>query len=220
MAEAIGKVMEDMSSSTQLKPMFRPRTENPIPQSLFLFVTSIARTNLEVELIQRGGSLVVSSTDSINPLLPKRDCIGKICDGLYKFFQRLIICFPVPLLHVLGVHARVARSLAMWPAWMTFQQLCGMPVKANTSIAHIEREVPLLLRDPTALLLQFILLLPLHLDISKLLFLHSILKDISCNFVYSLFHNHCSNGIQSIVSSNSCSSFMWTYQCRKSESCR
>lgn len=76
MAEAIGKVMEDMSNSTQLKPMFRPRTENPIPQSLFLFVTSIARTNLEVELIQRGGSLVISSAEPPNPLLPKRDCIG------------------------------------------------------------------------------------------------------------------------------------------------
>lgn len=75
--------------------------------------------------------------------------------------------FLVPLLHVLAVHARVARSLAMWPAWMTFQQLCGIPAKVNTSIAHIEREVPLLLRDPIALLLQFILLLPLHLDISE-----------------------------------------------------
>lgn len=73
----------------------------------------------------------------------------------------------VPLLHVLAVHARVARSLAMWPAWMTFQQLFGIPAKTITSVAHIEREVPLLLRDPTALLIQFILLLPLRLDISK-----------------------------------------------------
>lgn len=77
MAEAIGKVMEDMSSSTQLKPMFKPKSEKPIPQSLFLFVTSIARTNLEVELIQRGGSLVISGADPPNPLLPKRDCIGE-----------------------------------------------------------------------------------------------------------------------------------------------
>ncbi|KAJ8946859.1 hypothetical protein NQ318_006769 [Aromia moschata] len=146
MAEAIGKVMEDMSSSTQLKPMFKPKSEKPIPQSLFLFVTSIARTNLEVELIQRGGSLVISSADPPNPLLPKRDCI-------------------VPLLHVLAVHARVARVLAMWPAWMTFQQLCGLPAKVPiTALAPIEREVPLLLRDPIALLLQFVLLLPLHLD--------------------------------------------------------
>lgn len=76
--------------------------------------------------------------------------------------------FAVPLLHVLAVHARVARVLAMWPAWMTFQQLCGLPAKVPvTALAPIEREVPLLLRDPIALLLQFVLLLPLHLDQSE-----------------------------------------------------
>lgn len=73
----MGKAMDDMSSSTQLKPMFKPKGEKPSPQSLFLFVTSIARTNLEVELVQRGGSLVSSGSDPPNPLLPKRDCIGK-----------------------------------------------------------------------------------------------------------------------------------------------
>lgn len=72
----------------------------------------------------------------------------------------------VPLLHVLAVHARV---LALWPAWKTFQQLCGLPaVPPNmNALAPIENEVPLMLMDPTALLLQFVLLLPLHLDQSK-----------------------------------------------------
>ncbi|CAH0564545.1 unnamed protein product [Brassicogethes aeneus] len=146
MAEAIGNVMEDMSSSTHLKPMFEAMHNRHISQSLFLFVTSIARTNLEVELVQRGGSLVVAAADPPNPLLPKRDCI-------------------VPLLHVLAVHAKVARGLAMWPSWMTFQQLCGIPSTSNTTaVAPVEREVPLLIRDPVALLLQFVLLLPLHLE--------------------------------------------------------
>ncbi|CAH1116050.1 unnamed protein product [Phaedon cochleariae] len=148
MAEAIGKVMDDMSSITRLEPMFLPRTDNSIAQSLFLFVTSIARTNLEVELILRGGSLVVPPNEPVNQLLPKRDCI-------------------VPLLHVLAVHARVTRELSTWTAWMTFQQLCGLqPNNASpvTALAPCEREVPLLLRDPIALLLQFVLLLPLHLD--------------------------------------------------------
>lgn len=77
MAEAMGKAMDDMSSSTQLKPMFKQKSDKPSPQSLFLFVTSIARTNLEVELVQRGGSLVTSTTEPPNPLLPKRDCIGE-----------------------------------------------------------------------------------------------------------------------------------------------
>lgn len=69
----MGKAMDDMSSSTQLKPMFKPKGEKPSPQSLFLFVTSIARTNLEVELEQRGGLI---TTKPPNPLLPKWDCIG------------------------------------------------------------------------------------------------------------------------------------------------
>lgn len=68
--------MEDMTSSTTLKPMFKPKSDNkPSAQSLFLFVTSIARTNLEIELVQRGGTLVGSNID--NPLLPIRDCIRK-----------------------------------------------------------------------------------------------------------------------------------------------
>ncbi|XP_045478273.1 E3 ubiquitin-protein ligase Ubr3 isoform X3 [Harmonia axyridis] len=145
MSEAIGKAMEDMSSCTQLKPIFKLNNDKPSPYSLFLFITSIARTNLEVELIQRGGSLVFQE-EPPNPLLPKRDCI-------------------VPLLHVLAFHARVARGMAKWAAWTTFEQLCGLP-NQNTvnALANIEREVPLMLRDPIALLLQFVLLLPLHLD--------------------------------------------------------
>lgn len=145
MAEAIGKVMEDMSNNTRLKPRFKSKNEKPIIlQSLLSIVTSIARTNLEVELIQRGGSLIQYPTSS--NLLPKRDCI-------------------VPLLHVLAVHARVARILAMWPAWMSFQQLCGIPPKTPVmTLEPVVREVPLLLRDPIALLLQYVLLLPLPLD--------------------------------------------------------
>lgn len=48
---------------------------------------------------------------------------------------------------------------------MTFQQLCGLPSKDPiTSVVRVEREVPVMLKDPLALLLQFVLLLPLHLD--------------------------------------------------------
>lgn len=67
--------MAVMTSNTQLKPMLRSKSDKPLPQSLFLFVTSIARTNLETELSQRGGTLV-TLTEPPNPLIPKRDCIG------------------------------------------------------------------------------------------------------------------------------------------------
>ena len=66
---------------------------------------------------------------------------------------------------MLAIHARV---LALWPAWMNLQQLCGLPLTVpSNALAPIEREVALVLRDPVALLLQFVLLLPLHLDQSK-----------------------------------------------------
>lgn len=70
----MGKAMEDMTSSTYLK--YKQKNWSPSHQSLFLFVTSVARTNFEVELVQRGGSLCVSPP-STTPLTPKRDCIGE-----------------------------------------------------------------------------------------------------------------------------------------------
>ncbi|XP_014216341.1 E3 ubiquitin-protein ligase Ubr3 [Copidosoma floridanum] len=141
---ALGKAMEDLTSSTYMK--YKQKNWNPSHQSLFLFVTSVARTNLEIELVQRGGSLSSVSPHMAVPLLPKRGCI-------------------VALLHVLSVHARV---LAHWDIDRQWQQLSGLPVdplpQNARDIVPLEKEVPFLLRDPTALLIQFILLLPLHLD--------------------------------------------------------
>lgn len=142
--DAMGKSMEDMTNSTYLK--FKQKSGTRTPQTLFLFVSSIARTNLEVELVQRGGTLCTLPSNIENTMLiPKRSCI-------------------MPLLHVLAVHARL---LAHWPAWETFQQLAGARTTqwdAPPALVPIEHQVPLLLRDPLALLTQFILLLPLHLD--------------------------------------------------------
>ncbi|XP_011496807.1 PREDICTED: E3 ubiquitin-protein ligase UBR3 [Ceratosolen solmsi marchali] len=141
LAMAMGKAMEDMTSSTYLK--YKQKNWSTSHQNLFLFVTSVARTNFEVELVQRGGSLCIPPPTTI-PLTPKRECI-------------------VALLYVLAVHARV---LTTWPVHHTWQQLSGLPLDPVPQLALTgqEGEVPLLLRDPTALLIQFILLLPLHLD--------------------------------------------------------
>ncbi|XP_043272202.1 E3 ubiquitin-protein ligase Ubr3 isoform X3 [Venturia canescens] len=149
---AMGKAMEEMTGCTYLK--YKQKNCTPSHQSLFLFVTSVARTNFEVELVQRGGTLCVPSATTV-PLTPKRDCI-------------------VALLHVLAMHARV---LTNWPVHHTWQQLTGLPSDpaAPLAVAPHERQVPLLLRDPTALLIQFILLLPLHLDQT---YFSSVLKVI------------------------------------------
>ncbi|CAB0019602.1 unnamed protein product, partial [Nesidiocoris tenuis] len=70
--DAMSKSMEDMTNSTYLKYKQRSLTVRR-PQTLFLFVSSIARTNLEIEVVQRGGSLLAHSQP--NPLIPKRSCI-------------------------------------------------------------------------------------------------------------------------------------------------
>ncbi|KAL6258401.1 hypothetical protein P5V15_010359 [Pogonomyrmex californicus] len=168
LAVAMGKAMEDMTSCTYLK--YKQKNCKPSHQSLFLFVTSVARTNFEIELVQRGGSLCVPSPTMI-PLTPKRDCI-------------------VALLHVLAMHARV---LTTWPVHHVWQQLSGISLTEESSLAltpHDDRQVPLLLRDPTAMLIQFILLLPLHLDqtyfsgVVKVLYnllYYQVILQISCN---------------------------------------
>nr|XP_018904322.1 PREDICTED: E3 ubiquitin-protein ligase UBR3 isoform X2 [Bemisia tabaci] len=150
LAAAMSKAMEDMNSATF--PKFRQKSSSPVPQTppqtLFLFVSSIARTNLEIEVVQRGGNLVVQQNSNpldamnLSAMIPKRSCI-------------------TPLLYVLAMHAGL---LAHWPVWRTWQQLAGIQNDSVTAIAPMEREVPLMLRDPTALLTQLILLLPLHLD--------------------------------------------------------
>ncbi|XP_058794286.1 E3 ubiquitin-protein ligase Ubr3 isoform X2 [Phymastichus coffea] len=166
LALAMGKAMEDMTSSTYMK--YKQKNWNPSHQSLFLFVTSVARTNFEVELVRRGGSLCEPPSTMV-PLTPKRDCM-------------------VALLHVLAVHARV---LTLWPVHQTWEQLTGLPLDPASHLALVphEGDVPLLLRDPTALLLQFILLLPLHIDqtyfsaVVKVLYnllYYQIIVQISC----------------------------------------
>ncbi|KAH8386846.1 hypothetical protein KR093_002873, partial [Drosophila rubida] len=136
LTEAMGHAMEVMTNIAQRKVKCASITF----RKLFIFVTSIARTNLEAEIIQRGGSLCSSNATRYKP---KRDCI-------------------VPLLHVLSVHVRV---LVEWPLWSSWASLAGMPVNDTEPLpAHCRELIPSLLADPIALLLKFILLAPLHLD--------------------------------------------------------
>jgi E3 ubiquitin-protein ligase UBR3 len=56
--EAMDRVMEDMTNATFSR--FRQITPTSSPASHFLFVQSIARTNLEIELMQRNDSIIQS----------------------------------------------------------------------------------------------------------------------------------------------------------------
>lgn len=90
LAVAMGKAMEDMTSCTYLK--YKQKNCKPSHQSLFLFVTSVARTNFEIELVQRGGSLCVPPPTTI-PLTPKRDCIGMFLISIYRPTSCLTLLF-------------------------------------------------------------------------------------------------------------------------------
>ncbi|CAG2066796.1 unnamed protein product, partial [Timema podura] len=78
LSEAMVKAMEDMTNSVQHKYKNKPWATTHQSQSLFQFVSSIARSNLEVELVQRGGSLCTCpgvGLDLPPSLIPKRSCI-------------------------------------------------------------------------------------------------------------------------------------------------
>ncbi|XP_023241163.1 E3 ubiquitin-protein ligase ubr3-like, partial [Centruroides sculpturatus] len=134
--KSMAGILEDLSNSTY--PQFRSVGSAPNPQYLLLFVCSIARTNLEIELLQRVGNF--------SSLAIKKSCF-------------------VPLFHVLALYTKV---LVQTPYAQLWSQLTGMSLDGqNSSLAHIEREVPLFLRDVVALLLQITLTLPLNLDKGK-----------------------------------------------------
>jgi len=76
LAEAMHKSMQDMTSITSTTPLVLKHRGDPAThESLFLFVSSIARTNLEVEMVQKGGTF---ATTRESALIPKRSSIGKL----------------------------------------------------------------------------------------------------------------------------------------------
>ncbi|XP_028172665.1 E3 ubiquitin-protein ligase Ubr3 [Ostrinia furnacalis] len=150
LSESMGKAMEDMTSMAGSKLRQRYGTS---PAAIFTFVASLVRTNLECELVQRGGSLVSHPPPRYKP---RNDCI-------------------VPLMVVAGTHVRALRAAgAELGAAETWRWLAppAAAAPAGPSAPPVPapagpRAVPLLLRDPCALLLHMLLLAPQrppHLD--------------------------------------------------------
>ncbi|KFM58297.1 E3 ubiquitin-protein ligase UBR3, partial [Stegodyphus mimosarum] len=168
----MGGIMEDITHATY--PQYRSVC-SPNSSSLFLFVCSISRTNLEVELVQRGGTL--------NNPLKKKSCF-------------------VPLLHVLSMHSRFLCQSLPNKVWT---RLTGQMPSDHYSVAVWDAEVPLLFRDCTALLLQIVLTLPLNLEkayyrcviqiLYNFLYIQAIVQ-LSCNLTCSQRHTAKRNGMQ------------------------
>ncbi|KAJ8721814.1 hypothetical protein PYW08_004216 [Mythimna loreyi] len=145
LSEAMGKAMEDMTATAGGKLKQRYGSS---PAAIFTFVASLVRTNLECELVQRGGTL--------------QTCVAP----RYKLRNECI----VPLLVVAGAHSRVLSSAgAGFGARDAWRALVPAPPEPGATAPHASpvpsaqvpsRPVPLLLRDPLALLMQFLLLAP------------------------------------------------------------
>lgn len=166
--DAMIKAMENMTNSTRNIKKYHAEAlyqSPPTSESLFSFVTSVARTNLESEVIQRGGSLCTFNDVRYRP---KRECI-------------------VPLLHVLSFHVRLMinnKNMHFqnheWTMDRAWASLCGIPsddceTPVPSYSAYDNVVLPSLITDPCAQLLKFILLAPIQLDQGKKSFCPDIL---------------------------------------------
>merc|ERR1712218_629996 len=140
---AMSSIMEDLTKATysQYRQMGSPHPNHAV----LLFVSSIARTNLELDLVTRGGALITAggrATASPHP----------------NTASKPRSCF-LPLLHVLAIHMKIVSLTPLVADW---SQVSGLAQDEDDRA--LETDVPVLLRDATTLLLHFSLLLPVQID--------------------------------------------------------
>ncbi|KAL4222682.1 E3 ubiquitin-protein ligase ubr3 [Mactra antiquata] len=154
--KAMGSMMEDLTNATY--SAFKTYTNSQTSESVLLFVCSVARTNLEVELLQRNGELS-------QPLSTSRKH-----------------CF-LPLLHVLSMHSKILTTKPYTDLWSHITGVsCSDGDTSSVQLYH--KEVPLLLKDPVALLIQLILTLPSTIEREHYEFLVQVIYGVV--FIQSL----------------------------------
>lgn len=117
-------------------PQYRLVRSAASMHSLFLFLASIGRTNLEAEVVARLSSREASE------IVQKRTC--------FKL-----------LLHVLALNAQTLITDQWFTCAKLWSKLSARTDPQNPlSVVPVNSEVPLLLHDPSAILLQFLLVLP------------------------------------------------------------
>ncbi|XP_072948868.1 E3 ubiquitin-protein ligase Ubr3 isoform X2 [Epargyreus clarus] len=187
LSEAMGKAMEDMTGTAGSKLKQRYGSS---PAAIFTFVASLARTNLECELVQRGGRLLSCPPPRYKP---RDDCI-------------------VPLLAVAGAHGRALAAAgaqlgvaATWRALVpgaAAAAAAGGTEGGSAALAAAggrARPVPLLLRDPAALLMHFLLLAPAHPPHLDIQYFTCIVKALYALTYYQIVNQLCANGVFSAV---------------------
>uniref|UniRef100_A0A8C8DFG9 E3 ubiquitin-protein ligase n=1 Tax=Oncorhynchus tshawytscha TaxID=74940 RepID=A0A8C8DFG9_ONCTS len=126
-------VIKDIKNTTQRKYM--DYGKNPgSPDNDFLFMYSVARTNLELELVHRGGNLCSGGASGA----AKRSCLNQ-------------------LFHVLAMHMRLYSIDSAYNPWTRLTQVA--PSRDNC-LDDERPEVPMLFRDCPSLLIIFVLTMP------------------------------------------------------------
>ncbi|XP_019636139.1 PREDICTED: E3 ubiquitin-protein ligase UBR3-like isoform X5 [Branchiostoma belcheri] len=169
--QGVEAIMEDITKATY--PKYKVFPKSSVDESLNVFVHSVARTNLELELVQCGNTIVNHSNS------------GR------KFGF-------VDLLHVLRFHFNATGMDSLWTKLTTLYSDEEERRSCNTVRLHPEllmlvekRETPMVLRDATSLLIQLTLSLPWPISkahftcivrvLFTLLYTQSLV-DISCRF--------------------------------------
>ncbi|XP_041933133.1 E3 ubiquitin-protein ligase ubr3 isoform X1 [Alosa sapidissima] len=126
-------VIKDIKNTTQKKYM--DYGKNPgSPDNDFLFMYSVARSNLELEMVHRGGNLCSGGASAA----AKRSCLNQ-------------------LFHVLAMHMRLYSIDSAYNPWTRLTQISH----SRDEYYDEERpEVPMLFRDVPSLLIIFVLTMP------------------------------------------------------------
>uniref|UniRef100_A0A3P8TVA0 E3 ubiquitin-protein ligase n=1 Tax=Amphiprion percula TaxID=161767 RepID=A0A3P8TVA0_AMPPE len=124
-------VIKDIKNTTQKKYM--DYGKNPgSPDNDFLFMYSVARTNLELELVHRGGNLCSGGASAA----AKRSCLNQ-------------------LFHVLAMHMRLYSIDSAYNPWTKLTQITQN--READGFDEERPEVPMLFRDVPSLLIIFVL---------------------------------------------------------------
>ncbi|KAG7464000.1 hypothetical protein MATL_G00182630 [Megalops atlanticus] len=134
LSKEMESVIKDIKNTTQKKYM--DYGKNPgSPDNDFLFMYSVARTNLELELVHRGGDLCCGGASAA----AKRSCLNQ-------------------LFHVLAMHMRLYSIDSAYNPWTRLTQIT--PSRHPDPCDDERPEVPMLFRDVPSLLIIFVLTMP------------------------------------------------------------
>ncbi|KAK9537595.1 hypothetical protein VZT92_005199 [Zoarces viviparus] len=127
-------VINDIKNTTQKKYMDYGKNPDSSGNN-FLFMYSVARTNLELELVHRGGNLCSGGASAS----AKRSCLNQ-------------------LFHVLAMHMRLYSIDSAYNPWTKLTQV--LQAREADGFEDERPEVPMLFRDIPSLLIIFVLTMP------------------------------------------------------------